>query len=267
MTQSLDHIKCFILDMDGTIYLGGKVFDSVYGFLDRIKESGREFYFFTNNSSKSTCFYVDKLKKLNIDISEERMLISNHVCIDYLKEHYNKKPIYVVGTNYLIDELTDVGVLVVNAIADGQTHGADDAELVVLGFDTELTYEKLKIACDLVRKGVPIIGLNPDLNCPVEGGFIPDCGSIAKLIEASTGVKIEFLGKPSRKTLDFIINRTGFKEDEIAFVGDRLYTDIAIAKNTKATSILVLSGETQKGDWENGEIQPDFVFNSIADIL
>ncbi len=255
---NLSHIKCFILDMDGTIYLGNKIFPSVYPFFERLRQNKKDFFFFTNNSSKNTDFYLQKLSKLGIDIPREKMLISNQVCIAYLKKQYENKKVYVIGTSYLIEELKDGGIQVVND---------ESADLVVLGFDTSLTYEKLQIGCDLVRNGKPIIGVNPDFNCPVENGFIPDCGSMAKLIEASTGVQIAFLGKPSRHTLEYIIRYTGYKEEELAFVGDRLYTDIAIASGTKATSILVLTGETKREDLENAAVQPDVIIDSIGDLL
>ena len=141
-----------------------------------------------------------------------------------------------------------------------------EADYVVLGFDTTLTYEKLCIACDLVRAGKPIYGVNPDLNCPVEGGFIPDCGSMAALIKASTGVQCEFFGKPSPHTLDYMLSQTGCKPEEMAVVGDRLYTDIAVAAGTAVSSILVMSGETTPEMLSQSKVQPDFVFADLGQL-
>ena len=142
-----------------------------------------------------------------------------------------------------------------------------DSDIVVLGFDTTLTYEKLSKACHYIRNGCTYFGINPDWNCPMEGGaFIPDCGSIAKLIEASTGRFPEFFGKPSKHTLDYIIQETGYKPDEIAIVGDRLYTDIAVADQSDVTSILVLSGESTREDVTTSDVKPNVILEDLSEI-
>lgn len=141
------------------------------------------------------------------------------------------------------------------------------ADYVLLGFDTTLNYEKLVKACDFVRDGKEIFGLNPDFNCPTETGFIPDCGSIAALIKASTGVQCEFFGKPSRHTLDYMLKATGCEENELCVIGDRLYTDIAVADGTPVTSILVLSGESTLHDAAKSEFKPDLIVNNIGELI
>lgn len=142
----------------------------------------------------------------------------------------------------------------------------EDPDIVLLGFDTTLNYEKLKKACQYIRNGCIYFGMNEDLNCPMEGGtFIPDCGSMARLIEASTGRFPEFFGKPSKYTLDYIIKETGCKPEEIAIVGDRLYTDIAVADGSEVTSILVLSGESSREDVEKS--RPDEFDVILMDIM
>mgnify|MGYP003227525931 CR=1 FL=1 len=143
----------------------------------------------------------------------------------------------------------------------------DIGDIVVLGFDTTLTYEKLSKACHYIRNGCTYFGINPDWNCPIEGGaFIPDCGSMAKLIEASTGRFPEFFGKPSKHTLDYIIQETGYEPDEIAIVGDRLYTDIAVADQSDVTSILVLSGESTREDVKTSDVKPDVILEDLSEI-
>ena len=137
---------------------------------------------------------------------------------------------------------------------------------VVLGFDTTLTYEKLRIACDLVRAGRPVYGVNPDWNCPVEGGFIPDCGSIAALVKASTGVQCEFFGKPSPHTLQYMLRQTGCRPEELAVVGDRLYTDIAVTSGSEAMGILVMSGETTPEILAQSETKPDLVVQDLEEL-
>lgn len=253
----LKGIKQFVLDMDGTIYLGDRLFPYTHDFLSAVQSSGRAYCFFTNNSSKNRAAYIDKLTRMGITIRAEHMMISNDVIIKWLKENRSQSSVYVVGTPSLIAQFEDAGILLSDTAAD----------LVVLGFDTTLTYEKLVKACDLIRSGAEVYGINEDLNCPVENGFIPDCGSIAALVRTSTGKDISFFGKPSRHTLDYIIERSGCRPEEIAVIGDRLYTDIALADQTPVLSILVLSGETGMADLDHSDIKPDLVFQDIGALI
>lgn len=254
--KDLRKIKMFVLDMDGTIYLGDRLFPFTKRFLDAVRQNGADFCFFTNNSSKNREAYLTKLAGMGIEIPPEKMLISNGVILDWLKAHHPHETAYVVGTPALRADFDGAGI-----------RQCEDADYVVLGFDTTLTYEKLCTACDLVRAGKPIYGVNPDFNCPVEGGFIPDCGSMAALIQASTGVQCEFFGKPSRHTLEYMLQHTGCRPEEMAVVGDRLYTDIAVAAGTAVTSILVMSGETTPEMLAQSEIKPDLVFDNIGCIF
>lgn len=259
--EAMKNIRAFILDMDGTIYLGNELFPYTHHFLDMVKKTGREYYFFTNNSSKDLKTYIDKLKKMNITIEDKQMMVSTHVILRWLSEHHKNKSLYVVGTPALQDEFKK----------HGWKLDEEHPDIVVLGFDTTLTYEKLSKACHFIRNGAEYYGINPDLNCPMENNtFIPDCGSMAKLIEASTGKFPEFFGKPSKKTLEYIMKETGYRANEIAIIGDRLYTDIAVADQSDVTSILVMSGETKKEDVEKSEIKPDIIIENIgvlADLL
>jgi len=249
--------KCFVLDMDGTIYLGDRLFDFTINFLDEVQKSGRDFVFFTNNSSKNAAFYIKKLKKMGIEIEPAKMLISNQVIIKYLQQNHAGKSVYVVGTEYLIQDFID---------AEIEVKADDTADIGILGFDITLTYEKLCIICDIARAGKPVYGVNMDYNCPTDGGFIPDCGAMATLIHASTGVMPEFFGKPSPHTLKHVIDESGFAENEITFVGDRLYTDIATTMNSNAKSILVLSGESQLVDIPASEAKPDAIAKNLAEM-
>jgi glycerol-1-phosphate dehydrogenase [NAD(P)+] len=255
--NKIQQLNCFILDMDGTIYLGNDLFPFTLPFLDKLKETGRKMYFFTNNSSKSQQAYIDRLQTMGITIAPDQMMISSHVMIHYLQAYYPDKSIYVVGTPSLIQEFQSFHMNLVE----------DNPDIVVLGFDTTLTYEKMAKACHAIRHGCTYFAINPDWNCPVENGeFIPDCGSMAKMVEASTGRWPEFFGKPSHHTLDYIIQKTGCQPEEIAVVGDRLYTDIAVADGSEITSIMVLTGEATLADVGNSRIKPDIIVNSLADI-
>ncbi len=254
--NNLDKIKCIVLDMDGTIYLGNKLFECTIPFLNLLKTKGISYYFFTNNSSKNANNYVEKLKNMGIEINKNQMMISNHVLVEWLHKNEADKTAFVVGTTELKEELTELGIKISESGGD----------YVILGFDTSLNYQKLCIACDMVREGKSIYGVNPDYNCPTETGFIPDCGSIAKLIEASTGIMCDFFGKPSIHTHDYIVKQTGFKAEEIAIVGDRIYTDVATSQYSDMLGVLVLSGETKKEDIAKFEITPDFVFDDIQEL-
>ena len=251
----LQKIKMYVLDMDGTIYLGDRLFPFTQRFLSTVRAKGADFCFFTNNSSRNREAYLQKLAGMGIEIPPEKMLISNGVLLDWLQAHHPGESAYVVGTPALCADFDGAGI-----------QRQEDADYVVLGFDTTLTYEKLVTACGLVRAGKPIYGVNPDLNCPVEGGFIPDCGSMAALVKASTGVGCEFFGKPSRHTLSYMLAHTGCQPQEMAVVGDRLYTDIAVAAGTEVTSILVMSGETTPEMLAESETKPDLVFADLGQL-
>lgn len=254
----LDSIRCFVLDMDGTIYLEGNLFPFTKHVLQTLQAQGKDFVFFTNNSSKCQKDYIDKLNGMGIPADEQHVFISNHVIIDFLKRQHPGKTLYIVGTDSLKQEF----------LTHGFTLDEENPDIVILGFDTSLHYAKLKNACDFIRHGALYYGVNPDLNCPVAGlEYIPDCGSIARLIESSTGQYPEFFGKPSRRALEYIMAQTGYQEEELCFVGDRLYTDIAIACGTKASSILVLTGESTTEDIEIMGFRPDIILSSIEDLL
>lgn len=255
LRERLQQVKVFVLDMDGTIYLGESLFPFTKRFLEQVGKSGRDFYFFTNNSSKNREAYLAKLNRMGISLPPEKMLISNGVILEWLKEHHPGARCYVVGTPPLLEDFQKAGFSL-----------GEDADVVILGFDTTLTYEKLRIACDLIRAGKPVYGVNPDWNCPVEGGFIPDCGSIAALVKASTGVQCEFFGKPSPHTLRYMLRQTGCKPEEMAVVGDRLYTDIAVAEGTQVLSVLVMSGETTPELLAESSTKPDLAVENLAEL-
>lgn len=257
MREKLAGIRCFVLDMDGTIYLGERLFPWTKPFLAASRRSGRAVRFFTNNSSKNTDAYVRKLAGMGIDIPRAHMLISNGVAAMYMKAHHPGARVFVLGTPLLREELAEMGLNIVE----------DAPDAVLVGFDTTLEYSRLAKACDFIRAGLPAYGLNPDLNCPVESGFIPDCGSIAKLIEASCGRTLTFFGKPSPLTRAYIVRETGFAEEEIAVVGDRLYTDIALADGSGMSSVLVLSGESKEADIGTMPGTPDVIVRDLGALI
>lgn len=255
--DKLNSKKYFILDMDGTFYLGDRLLEGSLEFIQHLKDTGRDFLFFTNNSSKNSKVYVDKLASMGCYVEEDKVVTSGMVTVDYLKKHYEDPRVYLLGTPMLEEDFARRGINLVQ----------EEPDLVVVGFDTTITYEKLTIACDFIRDGKPFIATHPDLNCPVEDGFIPDCGAICAFITASTGVQPKYIGKPYRETLDYIIDYLKCKPEEMIFIGDRLYTDIAIGYNHGVTSLLVLTGETKLEDLEEASVKPDIVVERLSDLI
>lgn len=248
--------KLFVLDMDGTIYLGERLLPGAKAFIDFLVEKRLPFLFFTNNSSRNKNDYTEKLSRLGIDIDLNQIMTSTDVMIDYLKQHHPGEAIHLLGTPACEDQFLKAGIEV-----------SKQAKVAVAAFDTTLTYEKLVFFCDLVRAGAPYYATHPDLNCPVEGGFIPDLGAMIALIEASTGRKPLITGKPYVSTVEAIVHRTGVEPEHMAFVGDRLYTDMKVAKDNGATALLVLSGETSDEMLQASEVKPDAVFPDLAHLL
>lgn len=246
--------------MDGTLYLGDKLFDFTKGLLNKIKESSRNYLFLTNNSSKNVADYVKKLKKLGIEARMEDFLTSSQATAFYLHKNLEGKNLYVCGTKSLIDELKNEGFLITDDI--------EKTECVVMGFDTELTFKKLEDVCKiLLSKDVPYIATNPDLVCPTEFGSVPDCGSVCEMIFNATGKRPFVIGKPSALMPMLAMEKMGVNPNETAVVGDRIYTDIKSGINAGAISVLVLSGETNYDILKSSEDKPDFVMQDAGELI
>lgn len=254
-TDLIKNTKLFVLDMDGTIYLGEKVLPGATEFVKAARESGRRVVFFTNNASKNPNNYVEKLNRLGFGAERSDVVTAGDVTIEFLKRHRPGKSVYLVGTPALEEQFRENGIEL-----------SEKSDIAVTSFDTTLTYEKLVVCCDLIRSGAEYLCTHPDFNCPTETGFIPDSGAIAALVTASTGIKPKYFGKPYRETADMISELFGVPFENTAVVGDRLYTDIALGKNNGILSILVLSGETKSED-VNESNAPDIILNGIGDII
>ena len=264
--EKIGKIRCFVLDMDGTIYLGNELFPFTKAFLQKAQETGRRCVFFTNNSSRNKQDYLDKLARMGIPAEAENMYTSSEVIAEFLQAEHPDAVCYVVGTPSLETVLRESGVKLMeeNRAADRTERGSETPDIVILGFDTTLTYEKLDKASRFLEQGAIFYGVHEDRVCPVEGGhMMPDCGSIAALLCTATGKVPRFFGKPARETLDYVVRHTGCKEEEIAFVGDRMYTDIAVADGSEATSVLVLSGETKRKELADYPYAPDVTAESL----
>lgn len=257
----LKSIKAFVLDMDGTLWLGDKTINGAKETIDFLVEKSFAFYFFTNNSSKNPKEYVNKLKRLGFGRMEENhIMTSGDVTAAYIKKRTPNARVFVCGTKALKQQLKKKGICV-------EEKCGKPIDYAVLGFDRELTYKKLTNLVDYIMEGIPYLATNTDDVCPLEEGrFLVDCRSMAKMIENATGKTPVYLGKPEQATIDYIISKTGLKPNEIAMVGDRLYTDIAVAKKGGMLGIAVLSGETTREDIEKSEVKPDLVYNDVAEM-
>ena len=255
-TELLEKAELFVLDMDGTFYLGDRILDGALDFLKTVEESGRKYLFFTNNSSRSPKVYLEKLKRMNCEIGREQIMTSGDVMIRYLKTCYAGRSVYLVGTPALEESFREAKIRLTQEMPD----------VVVIGFDLTLTYEKLERACTYIRNGAEFLATHLDINCPTEEGFIPDCGAFCAAISLSTGKQPRYVGKPFPETVEMILKKTGVDRDRIAFVGDRLYTDVATGVNNGAMGMLVLTGETKRKDLEGAEVVPDGVYLSLKEM-
>lgn len=254
----LKNAECFALDMDGTVYLGEQWIGGAVEFLKEIEERGKKYVFLTNNSSKNPEVYVEKLRRMGLEIKKDKIVTSGQAAISWLKKHYPGKRVFLLGNDLLKKEFEEEGILL----------ETEEPEVVVTAFDTTLDYGKMCRVCDLVRAGLPYIATHPDYNCPTEDGFIPDAGAIHAFIHASAGrYPDRVIGKPNGDIIDYLIERTGTEREKTVMVGDRLYTDIAAGKNHGLKSVLVLSGEASAGDAEKSEVKPDLIFRSVREMI
>ena len=256
--MNLSDVRCFLLDMDGTFYLGGQLIDGSLEFIDKVLATGRDFMFLTNNSSHNAEFYVKKLAGMGLSIDRRRVMTSGEATCEQLKALYPGKRVFLLGNAVLRAEFDEAGIIVDDAHPD----------MVVIGFDTTLTYDRLWRACDLVRAGLPYVATHPDFNCPTETGFMPDIGAIMAFIEASTGRRPDLVvGKPNTGIVEAVLRRTGLEPRQLAMVGDRLYTDIETGLRSGMLSILVMSGETTEAMLAESPTKPDMKFGRLSDMI
>ncbi len=246
-----------MLDMDGTIYLGDRLFPCTIPFLNCVKELGRRFLFLTNNSSKNRLAYVAKLGKMGIGVEPDDVFTSGEATTIYMKKAYPGARLFVMGMPTLEEEFRAAGFQL----------DADHPDCLVLGFDQSFDYGKMTRLCNLVRSGIPYIATHPDYNCPVENGFIPDIGAMIAYVQASTGrLPDKVVGKPHAGIAQAVMEKYGVEASGLAMVGDRLYTDIALGAEAGITSILVFSGETTREDYARSDIRADYCFADLSGI-
>ena len=259
--ENLKNKKLFLFDMDGTLYLGNRLYDFTEELLDTIKNQGGKYIFMTNNSSKSVNDYIKKLASLGIKAEYDDFMTSSQATSFYLNKYHKGSTLYVCGTESLKEELRQNGFEITEEISK--------VDLIVMGFDTELTFKKLHDVSYLLltRENIPYIATNPDYVCPTEFGSVPDCGSVCDMLYNVSKRRPIFIGKPSSLMPSLAMEKTGYTKEETVVIGDRIYTDIKSGLNAGASTILVLSGETTREILEASEDKPHYVMESAKELL
>ena len=254
----LAFIRCFLLDLDGTLYLGDRLIEGSLDFLETLRKTGRQCLFLTNNSSRSAAFYQEKLARMGVPEAQRNVLTSGQTAARYVTRHFPGRKAFLLANAMVTAEMRALGV------------ETDDQrpDYVLIAYDTELNYQKLWLLCDYVRAGLPYIATHPDLNCPTSGGFAPDIGATIAYVKASTGREPDaVIGKPHGGMILEAARRMGVDSRQMAMVGDRLYTDIAAGLGSGILSILVLSGETDREMAAVSAVQPDLIFPRLCDMI
>ena len=257
LDESLDGIAAVFLDLDGTIYLGDGLIEGASQFLDRLEQHGIRRFFLSNNSSKSVSQYLEKLRGMGIVATEGEILLSTHDLISWLSNE-GVVDTFLGGTEGMREMLE----------SSGFSTASDNPEYVVLGYDTEINYDKLATSSIHLHNGVPMVASHPDMVCPSPDGGLPDTGAYMALFEATTGVGPKHVcGKPNKGMILHKIKEIGIKPSNCAMVGDRLYTDMEMADRAGVHGILVLSGEATRDDLDESILKPSLVVDSVASLL
>lgn len=261
--RQLSQIRHVALDMDGTIYLSNTIFPYTIAFLKRLTDMGITYSFLTNNPSKSLADYLHKLEIMGIPCEPEQMYTTTIATIDYIKANYPQaRKLFLLGTPSMISQFEEAGFI---STADDPD---DVPDIIVASFDMNLEYSRLCRAAWWISQGVTYLATNPDFVCPTDQRTVlVDCGSICRCLEAATGRKPDVtLGKPDPNMLSGICRRMNLEPSQIAMVGDRIYTDIAMAHNAGAFGVLVLSGETTLEVAKQAERQPSLICRDIEEL-
>ncbi len=256
LESRLRQVRCFLLDMDGTFYLGNRLLPGALEFMALLAERRLDYLFLTNNSSRTAQEYAQKIRRMGFEVSESKIFTSGEATALYLTRQKPSARLYVVGTPAFEDEFRQHGFTLVS----------EDPDYAVLGFDTTLTYAKLWQLCDFVSAGIPFIATHPDINCPTEAGFMPDIGAMIALVAASTGRQPDvIIGKPHAPIIQAVSEKLALPISALCMVGDRLYTDIALGQTGLLTA-LVLSGETHRADIPDSPFQPNIIAEDLGQL-
>ena len=256
--KAVKEVKCFLLDLDGTVYLEGELIGDMINTLNSIRDSGRRIVYLTNNSSRSRTVYIDRLKKMGVMDTRDTVFTSGMSAIDYVNTTYRGKKVYLMGTDALKAEFLDAGIKLVDA----------GAEVVVISYDTEITYDKITKVTHYLAQGLPYITTHGDMLCPAKINYLPDVGTYIDMFYTATGRRPDInCGKPDAVMGGAIMKLLGLNPSEIMMCGDRLTTDIAFGNNNGFYSLLVWSGETDKALYDKSNVKASFTLDSLNDIV
>jgi len=255
--SKLKNKKIFFLDRDGTLTLGENVIEGALDFLNYLKKENKYFFVATNNSSLTPKEHLGRFNKLGLNLKEENILVSSISAINFLKNKGFKNIFWVANKN--VSKYFE---------ENGLVYDDRSPQALLITYDNEINYEKLKKLTNFVREGVPYYATHGDIVCPTANGSIPDIGTFIKVIEMTTGIlPNKIFGKPNKSFIDPILEKYNLSYKDAVIIGDRLYTDIKLAENSEITSILVLTGETKREDYENSEIRSDIVISNFFDLI
>lgn len=247
-----------ILDLDGTVYLGDELVPGADDAVALLRNRGLEVLFLTNKAIERRQSYSEKLTRLGIDASRDEVLNSGWVTARYANRRHPDREAFVIGEDPLVAELESVGIEV-SREAPG--------ELLVVSMDRQFTYEKLRLALRTLETGAPFLATNPDRTCPTDGDPIPDAAGMIGAVEGVTGRTVDaMLGKPSPTMVETALDRLAVDPEACLMIGDRLETDIRMGNDAGMTTVLVLSGVSDRSTVADHDVEPDHVLESLASI-
>lgn len=255
--KDIKDVELFLFDLDGTVYIGDNEIEGSFAAVNSLRKLGKRVCFFTNNSSRMHTDYIARLNNLGLRVYADEIYTSGQVTCEYILDNYRGSKVFLLGNERLRSEFELYGIEVVD----------EQPDIIVIGFDTSLTYQRLYQFCKYVQEGLPYIATHPDYFCPAEGCPMPDIGSMIEMIRLTVGrVPDVVMGKPHEEAGLRIAKKYNLPAKKIAMVGDRLYTDVAFGKNCGFVSVLVLSGETTAEMVGSSKIKPDYVLDKVKDI-
>ena len=257
MDARLENVDAVFLDLDGTIYLGGELIEGALDFLARCDEKGVRRFFLSNNSSRSVSQYLTKLEKMGIPATEDDVLLSTHDLLSWLAKNGVTRT-WAIATTGMCEMMEAAGI----------STRDENPQYVVLGYDTEIDYEKISVGSIHMHRGVPLVASHPDMVCPSPDGGLPDVGAYLAMMKVTTGKGPEHItGKPNPGMILHRIEDLGLDPARCAMVGDRLYTDMEMAIRAGCVSVLVLSGEATLDDLKGSGKSVDVVVDSVDSLL
>ena len=258
VTPNFENIKYFLIDMDGSFYIGNTPNEGSITFIEKIIQTGRDFLFLTNNSSGNAESFAKKLRGMGVNVGADKILTTCETTSFYLNQKHPGARLFVIGNHHFKEVLFKNGFDLVE----------ENPDFLVVGFDTTLTWDKLKKACLFAERGVPYIATNPDPYYETENGMLPDCGAITAAIEAVNGVSpLVVIGKPHNRMVEAALARLSAVADKVAMCGDRLPTDMVMAIESGLTACLLLCGETTWSMVQESKIKPTYVFRNLGAMI